>query len=365
MLLTWEEEKFMKKLLAVACSAVMLVGCTSTKPADTAATTTPTAEATSAPAASTGALKVGVGSTTSVSAKDAGEKDGQIQVSTTYAGVVLDGETIKWVSFDVAQNAGKFDAKGVITSDKAAATPTKKEKKDAYGMKGASGIGKEWFEQAAALEAWAVGKTVDQFVNMPTEKKDEEHTVTTDKDLLAGCTMSVTPFIDALKAAVANAKEVEGLAKVGVASKTTMSLKDAGEKSGSVQSNVTYAVVALDADGKVVLTQDDVAQNSAKFTAEGKIDGDAKAAKTKMEKKDEYGMKGASAIGKEWFEQNEGWEAWTVGKTLDEIKGLKLVAGEGDHMVADDADLKTTTTISMTDLQGAVVAAIEGAVEVK
>ncbi len=45
---------------------------------------------------------------------------------------------------------------------------------------------------------------------------------------------------------------------------------------------------------------------------------------SKYEKKEKYGMKGASPIGKEWNEQIDAYKAWATGKTLEEIAKLKL-----------------------------------------
>ncbi|NCB32671.1 MAG: hypothetical protein EOM64_02105 [Erysipelotrichia bacterium] len=355
----------MKKYIAALCAVAMLAGCSSsTAAASTAAASTAAASTAAASTAAAGSTKVGVGSFTSISATEAdGSDDGSIQVNTTYAGVVLEGDVIKYAYFDVAQNKGTFDSKGVITSDPTAATYTKMEKGDDYGMKSTSGIGKEWYEQAEALQKWAIGKTVADFEGMPTVTNDSGHVVSDDADLKTGCTMSVDSFVSAFKAAVENATEVEGAVKVGTASKTSMNFSDAdGEDSGSVQSNVTYAIVALDADGKIVFTQDDVAQNSAKFTSAGAIDGDAAASKTKMQLKDDYGMSKVSKVG-EWYQQNEGFEAWTVGKTAAEISGMVTVTNDSGHVVSDDADLKTTTTIGITDLQEAVVKAIANATD--
>ena len=79
---------------------------------------------------------------------------------------------------------------------------------DGYGMKAASGIGKEWFEQAEALEDWCVGKTVEEVVTMPTyDKGDGRHTqVPDDVDLKTGCTIDMGSFLNALQEAADNAK---------------------------------------------------------------------------------------------------------------------------------------------------------------
>ena len=75
-------------------------------------------------------------------------------------------------------------------------------------MKGATSIGKEWYEQAEALEAWCIGKTVEEVVSMPTyDKGDGHHTqVPDDVDLKSGCTIDVGNFLQALKKAADNAK---------------------------------------------------------------------------------------------------------------------------------------------------------------
>lgn len=75
-------------------------------------------------------------------------------------------------------------------------------------MKAASSIGKEWYEQAEALEAWCVGKTVAEVVGMPTyDKGDGHHTqVPDDVDLKSGCTIDVGSFLEAIQAAANNAK---------------------------------------------------------------------------------------------------------------------------------------------------------------
>ena len=101
-----------------------------------------------------------------------------------------------------------FDATGALTGELTGEHPTKKELGDGYGMKAASSIGKEWFEQTEALEDWCVGKTVEEVVTMPTyDKGDGHHTqVPDDVDLKTGCTIDVGSFLNALQKAADNAK---------------------------------------------------------------------------------------------------------------------------------------------------------------
>ena len=62
--------------------------------------------------------------------------------------------------------------------------------------------------QAEALEAWCIGKTVEEVVSMPTyDKGDGHHTqVPDDVDLKSGCTIDAGSFLQALQKAADNAK---------------------------------------------------------------------------------------------------------------------------------------------------------------
>lgn len=349
----------MKKAFAVLLSAVMLVGCSSSTTATATATPAASAEATTETAA--GSVKVGIGSTTGINASDAtADKDGSIQVNTTVAAVAVNADgTIAWVKFDVAQNSGKFDTKGVITSEDTGSYPTKVEKGADYGMSGTSPIKKEWFEQVAALETYSVGKTVDEVINMATVTNDEGKIIADVEDLKTSCTIGIGDLLSALSAANDNAVEVTGAATYGMGISTSMSFKDAtADKEGSVQSNVTYDVTAMDADGKIVYTYLDVAQNSGKFDAAGAVTA-SDAAKTKKAKGTEYGMAGTSPIKKEWDEQAAAFEAYVVGMTADDVKNIAVTANdEGSNTVND---LTTSCTIGADSFMAAVESAMANA----
>lgn len=135
-------------------------------------------------------------------ANAAGEKDGAYQADTTICAVVLDDNgVIKMVKFDVVQVKLGFTAAGACTVEAGTVISSKEELKDGYGMRKASPIGKEWFEQAEALEAWCVGKTLEQVMAAPLEGGKP-----TDADLVTGCTMTVTDYLYALQKAVELAK---------------------------------------------------------------------------------------------------------------------------------------------------------------
>lgn len=306
--------------------------------------------------------KFGTGSSTTVSGRAAtADAAGRVQVTSVYAAVLLDDAgKIVYVDIDAAQNQGTFDAMGAVV--KAEAAPTKTEKAGDYGMKGNSAIGKEWFEQMAALEAYMVGKTIEEIKAIPVEEKDASHkAVPTGEDLKTSVSISIEGYVAAVEAAVKNAVEVKGVAKVGVGSVTSVSGRAAtADAAGRIQTNVTFMGVAMDKDGKVLVSLLDVAQNQGTFDAMGAVVA-ANAAPTKKEKGADYGMKGSSAIGKEWFEQAAGLEAYLVGKTAAEVEAIEI-DGEG---VAVAEDLKTSISVGIDEYLAAFAKAVANAVDVK
>ena len=156
---------------------------------------------------STAALAAGYGlgvSTSISSSKDAtAEKDGTAQADTTVCALVVDDEG-KIVSclFDVAQTKIAFSAAGVVTADKAAELKTKHELGDAYNMRPASPIGKEWNEQATALAEYCIGKTLAEVLANVTSDETGHCNA---EDLKASVTMSVGAFLTALEKAYTQA----------------------------------------------------------------------------------------------------------------------------------------------------------------
>lgn len=143
-----------------------------------------------------------VGSSYDVRENDAGDMIGRAQADTVVASVVIDSDgKVVSVSIDTAQTAIYFDDEGMITSDLTAEYLTKKEKGADYGMIRASGIGREWYEQIAAIEEWMVGKTSAEIANMPVDGEGYP----TDVDLVTRATMRVTDYIAVVLKAIENA----------------------------------------------------------------------------------------------------------------------------------------------------------------
>ena len=131
------------------------------------------------------------------------------------------------------------------------------------------------------------------------------------------------------------------------------------DRAGNIRT--VAAAVLLDADGKLaVVTMDenarvtsaigDMTEPELTVSADGTVSAPREPVYTKNELGDRYGMRSASALGKEWYEHSAGWCGYLKGKNAVEIGKL---SADGT-----DADLKALCTISVTDLQKAVLKAM-------
>jgi len=116
-----------------------------------------------------GQIRTGLGVVTSVgsSRSATGGNEGLAQVDSTLVAITLDEHgIITRATFDVAQTRIGFNAQGQITTDLSAPVQTKGELADAYNMRRASGIDREYNEQMASMEVWAIGQTPARFMSM-------------------------------------------------------------------------------------------------------------------------------------------------------------------------------------------------------
>lgn len=285
------------------------------------------------------------------SSKDAAaDAEGLAQIDTTFTGVMLDadGKIVNCV-IDVAQVKIKFDATGKITSDLTAPVLTKNQLGDEYGMRNASAIGKEWNEQAAAFAAYCIGKTADEVAGIAVDERNHP----TDADLTAGATMAIGDMIKGVVAACENAQDLGARATDTLGIATAIDLvgrsKDAADDAdGAGYSYAHYAAVTLNADGQITSAALNASQFQVNFDKEGKITTDLTAAQLdKQQLKDDYGMRKASAIGKEWYEQADFFAEYAKGKTADEI--LSIAVDESGH--STDADVLTGATVTIDSFQ--------------
>jgi len=356
----------MKKILSIALvltfALSVLAGCAAPAAAPAPA---PAPEAPAAPAAADGSIvKLGLGHITTIGkSADLGSKDGKEvlplgQVDTVMAAVGFDkdGKVVS-VTIDNAQTKVNFDNKLQVTSDLKAENKTKVELGDAYGMKVASTIGKDWYQQIAELEKWMVGKSVSEIKAMKTKEKDAAHPAVPDvAELTSLVTVSVEHYIGVVEEAFANAIDVTGGVKVGLGHEVDIAKSVGLGKNAEgkevlplAQVDTVMAATAFDKDGKVVGTIIDNAQTKINFDNTGKVTSDKKAEyPTKVELKEGYGMVKASTIGKEWYQQADALGKWMVGKSVDEIKAMKTKAKDAAHpAVPDVAELTSLVTVSV------------------
>lgn len=360
----------MNKKLLLALSLVlailMLVGCSSNLPKDSAndgkvdekpATDNekPSGENTTPEA---GSLKTGLAVITSLGkSKDAGETDGLAQVDSTVVAVTVDGEgKIVECIIDAAQTKMNFSKEGKLVTDLATEFKSKNELGAEYGMAKASKIGKEWSEQAAFLANYVVGKTVEEVKGIAVAEGKP-----TDADLAASVTVSITGYVDAIERAVTNAQDMGAKTgdKLGLGIATNMSKsKDAADgNEGQAQAYSYYTAVTTNADGKITSCIIDASQGTVKFDATGKITTDLAAeVKSKNELGADYGMAKASKIGKEWNEQAAAFAKYVTGKSVDEVKGIAISEGK-----ATDAELAASVSVTIEDMIVIVEKAINSA----
>ena len=306
--------KNFKKVMAVAASAAMVMTLTACGGSSAKYT------------------KVGFGMVTSVE-----EKGEYNQVNTTTATVALDGKgKIQYVDLDVAQQ----------NTNNADEIRTKMEKKEDYGMKKFSGIEKELYEQVEFLEGKLIGMTAEDVKNIEVYDKDEEHKSVPKEgsDIASGCTISIADFQAAIQKAFDNMAEVKA-DKVGSGEVISV---DATKG----QVNTTVAQVALDSKGAIVWSNLDVAQTS-----------NASDVRSKMEKKEDYGMKKFSGIEKELYEQVDFLVGKLKGMTADDVKKIEVYDKDEEHksVPKEGTDIASGCTISIADFQAALAEAFETA----
>ena len=123
--------------------------------------------------------------------------------------------------------------------------------------------------------------------------------------------------------------------------------KDVNRAAAAPQEEASAAQAAPEAPQPE--TQDAEKTEKKEKHAEGKAHAELAALKTKLEQGDQYGMRGASALDKEWYEHSEGWCDYLKGRTRAEVASIP---DDGS-----DADLAAVCTISVTELQKAALAA--------
>ena len=180
-------------------------------------------------------VKTGLAVITSISdkSKDAtAEADGLAQADSTAVAVLVDSKgVIKNIVIDVVQTKVNFNTAGEITTDFAQEYVSKHELGDAYNMKGASAIGKEWFEQAHALADYVTGKKLED-----VKKIALDGGYPTDADLTSSVTMNIGEILNAIE----SSKQCQDLG--AIANKLGLGvISNLGKSANAVKDSLTQA----------------------------------------------------------------------------------------------------------------------------
>lgn len=151
----------------------------------------------------------------------------------------------------------------------------------------------------------------------------------------------------------------ETTAGLAVLPSLSASASASSEGDGAAQADILLVAVTVDDDGVIDSCIIDSIQAKIGFNAQGALTTPLDTAfATKLELGDDYGMRAASPIGKEWNEQANALAGYVAGKTVDELKGIAL--DDSGHAV-DEPDLTASVTIGISDLLEGVEAAVANA----
>ena len=323
-------------------AALLLTACGKTNAGSGSSGSMSGSSGTSSAQTQTAAWKTGLGVVTEATDQD---RAGKIELAA--AAVLLDGEgKLESVLLDELEVSVSADSTGHVTLP--TDWRTKRQKGDDYPLAEVSSLKKGWAEQADAFASYLIGMTPEQVSMLKVDKDGKA----TDADLLSGCTIAVDRYRDAVTRACANARAL-GAAKgdraaLGIeAVNGTSDITATDDKDVNAQVDVSIVALTTDADHRVTSAIADMAEPALTVVSDGGVTA-PDLVKTKLELGEDYGMRGASALGKEWYEHSEGFCDALKGKTRTEIAGLS----------GGDADLKALCTIDITDLQKAALDAL-------
>ncbi|MBR2915071.1 MAG: hypothetical protein IKC06_04610 [Clostridia bacterium] len=270
----------------------------------------------------------------------------------TFAAVItdMDGKILKCVVDEADASPDMNDFSASIGKE----FPTKNALGKNYGMSSASPIGKEWSEQAKAFCDYCAGKTPEQIEQgLGADGKIA--------DLQASCTVYAGTFVECVKQACRNAGSpftAKGEVLLGISVNCTLSSSSdeaEDDEDGEAVFTCVTATAATDTDGKIYQTYIDEIESRIVFDTEGNsLENPEYTPVSKQMQGSDYGMAGASSLGKEWNTQVNALADYCKGKTQSEIKNS---VGEDGKV----SDLVSSCTVYSKNYTDAVAAAIENA----
>lgn len=352
-------------LLAGCAGTPVVYNCTCPTGGETTPAATQAPAASEAPAAPTapaveGAVKTGLHIATSISGSAAAtaEAPGKAEYDVTMVAVTVDDNgVIQQCLLDGVKTAVNFDAAGVITTDVNAEILTKNELGENYGMVAYGGAVAEWDQQAAALAAFAVGKTVEE---LKSGAVSESGYAPEGSDLASSATIYLGGYVSAIEAAVNKAQHLGAQAgdelKLAAVSSVGKSTAATAEAAGNAQLDTTVTAVTVN-DGTITSCAIDSVQAKVGFDAAGALAGDVSApVPSKNELGEAYGMKAWGGAVAEWDQQAASFAAYVTGKTVDQVLGIAV----NEKTAPTEADLASSVTISIGEFQNLIAKAVNG-----
>lgn len=330
----------MKKLWALCLCGVMLFSLGGCKEKDK--TPDPSTQQSDAGESKPTSRKLGLGTVTTVTASDKKDKN---RVKATVAAVVVGADDrivdcqVDELAFDVtlanglAQTVADLMSKGEM-GDRYRPTA------DEMGGKQSSD---SWEDQVEAFCDFVEGKTGAQVSAIAaTDGKTEQ---------IPGCDLVVTDFIQAVRQAADAATDQ----KVGAGDDLQLALSASQSDSAEgtkPRFDVEIAAVTLDEGDRITACLTDTLEVGL-TVSDGVFATVAGVVQTKREMKETYGMKKASPIQKEWYQQADAFCAWAVGKTAEGLSDLTLKDGKTDAIsgctIAVGGMLKNTVKAARED----------------
>ena len=328
---------------------------TETQPAPQESTPVETTAPVESQPAAEGAVKTGVAIVASAAeSKNAGDADGEAKYDVSVVAVTVDDNgVIQSCIIDSIGTSVLFDVSGNIVSDLTAPIQTKNELGENYGMKAYAGSQYEWNEQAAALAAYAVGKTVEELRSGAVDETG--HAV--DADLATTATIYLGGYVAAVEKAAANAQHLGAQSgdelKLAIIPAVDSSKAADAENAGLAQLDVNAAALTL-RDGVITSAQIDSVQAKVNFDASGVITTDLTAPiATKNELGEGYGMVAWGGAIAEWNAQAASFAAYITGKTPAEVASIAV----DETTKPTDADLVSSVTIKIGGFQALIAKA--------
>ena len=242
-----------------------------------------------------------------------------VKTSETVAAVVFDKkDKIVACRIDAIDVALSIGDNGLVVNK---TYQTKAELGDNYKMVAYGGAIAEWYAQAQAFESYVVGKTVAEVEGINADTQ------------IAGCTIDVSEFVQAVAAAGKDAYKVEFKSKdvptLGVSAVAAVSDKSS-ETETKAEVAVDFAAVAM-VDGKVVAATLDCAAATLTYALSGESYACTKFdfKGTKRALGDNYNMVAYGGAAAEWYAQAQAYANSAVGKTASEVAGLATTGVAG------------------------------------